>query len=69
LERYVEEGLENNVSLKRENLEVKKFLETIKQAKSLFYLHIAFNPTYSYAAGGRNINFPVGDLLNPAYNL
>lgn len=41
--------------------------ESLNQAKSLFYPHIAFKPTYSLAAGGRRIDFPVGDLLNPAY--
>jgi outer membrane protein len=64
---YVEEGLKNNLALKQESLELKKSLEAIRQAKALFYPHVSFNPTYSYAAGGRRLNFPVGDLLNPAY--
>jgi outer membrane protein len=67
LERYVEEGLKNNLALKQEALELKKSLEVIRQAKALFYPHLTFNPTYSYAAGGRRLSFPVGDLLNPAY--
>lgn len=67
LDRYVEEGLKNNLALKQESLELKKSLEAIRQAKALFYPHLTFNPTYSYAAGGRRLNFPVGDLLNPAY--
>ncbi|MCE7041131.1 TolC family protein [Dyadobacter sp. CY312] len=67
LENYVEEGLQNNLSLHQESLEIKKAMEVIRQAKALFYPRLSFNPTYSYAAGGRRLNFPVGDLLNPAY--
>ena len=67
LENYVEEGLQNNLSLHQESLEIKKSVEAIRQAKALFYPRLSFNPTYSYAAGGRRLNFPVGDLLNPAY--
>lgn len=67
LENYVEEGLQNNLSLHQESLEIKKSMESIRQAKALFYPRLSFNPTYSYAAGGRRLNFPVGDLLNPAY--
>ncbi|WP_221394433.1 TolC family protein [Dyadobacter sp. NIV53] len=67
LESYIEEGLQDNLSLKQESLEIKKSMEAINQAKALFYPRLTFAPTYSYAAGGRRLNFPVGDLLNPAY--
>lgn len=67
LEGYVQEGLRNNLSLKQETLEIQKAAEAIRQAKALFYPQITFAPTYSVAAGGRRLNFPVGDLLNPAY--
>ncbi|CAG5007349.1 hypothetical protein DYBT9275_04026 [Dyadobacter sp. CECT 9275] len=67
LETYVYEGLQNNLSLKQESLEIRKATEAIRQAKALFYPSVTFAPTYSYAAGGRRLSFPVGDLLNPAY--
>ena len=67
LEGYVREGLANNLSLRQESLEISRVAESLNQAKSLFYPRIAFNPTYSLAAGGRRLEFPVGDLLNPAY--
>ena len=67
LDSYVDEGLRNNLALQQESLEIKKSVETIRQAKALFYPRATFAPTYSYAAGGRRLNFPVGDLLNPAY--
>lgn len=68
LEAYVQEGLQNNLILKQEGLEIKKASETIRQAKALFYPKVSFNPTYSLAAGGRRLQFPVGDLLNPVYS-
>jgi outer membrane protein len=67
LEGYVQEGLRNNLALKQEGLEISRVAESLTQAKALFYPRVAFNPTYSLAAGGRRLEFPVGDLLNPAY--
>ncbi len=67
LEGYVQEGLRNNLALQQEGLEIRRVAESLTQAKALFYPRVAFNPTYSLAAGGRRLEFPVGDLLNPAY--
>jgi len=67
LEAYIHDGLANNLALRQETLEISRVTESLNQAKSLFYPRIAFNPTYSVAAGGRRLEFPVGDLLNPAY--
>ncbi|GAB3503100.1 hypothetical protein GCM10027341_31730 [Spirosoma knui] len=67
LEEYIHEGIANNLALKQESLEINRVTESLNQARSLFYPRIAFNPTYSMAAGGRRLEFPVGDLLNPAY--
>lgn len=63
----MQEGLQNNLSLKQEGYEIRRVAESLAQAKSLFYPRVAFNPTYSLAAGGRRLQFPVGDLLNPVY--
>ncbi|MCX6214775.1 TolC family protein [Spirosoma sp.] len=67
LEGYVREGLTNNLAIRQESLEISRVTESLNQAKSLFYPRVAFSPTYSLAAGGRRLEFPVGDLLNPAY--
>ncbi len=67
LDSYVREGLANNLALRQESLEISRVTESLNQARSLFYPRVAFNPTYSVAAGGRRLEFPVGDLLNPAY--
>ncbi len=67
LEAYIQEGLQNNLALRQENLEIKRVTESLNQAKALFYPRFTFNPTYSLAAGGRRLQFPVGDMLNPVY--
>ena len=67
LEDYIQEGLQNNLALRQEGIEIRRVTESINQAKALFYPRFTFNPTYSLAAGGRRLEFPVGDLLNPAY--
>ena len=67
LEEYIREGLANNLGLRQESLDINRVTESLNQARSLFYPRLAFNPTYSVAAGGRRLQFPVGDLLNPIY--
>lgn len=67
LENYIRQGLQQNLAIKTESIEIDILTESLKQAKSLFYPRVSFNPTYSLAAGGRKLEFPVGDMLNPAY--
>lgn len=68
LKNYIAEGLESNIALKQENLELEKAMKSIDIARANLYPKIAFAPTYSLAAGGRRLEFPIGDLLNPVYN-
>ncbi len=67
LERYVQEGLNNNLSLKQEQVALEKNKASVEAAKRLYYPTIALQGSYSLATGGRTIDFPVGDLLNPVY--
>ena len=68
LETYVKTGLESNLNLKQKTLNITKSLEALREANSLFKPQITFNASYSVAAGGRSIDFPIGDLLNPVYS-
>ncbi|MFC5412724.1 TolC family protein [Larkinella bovis] len=67
LRTYIQEGLQSNLALKQESLEINRVTESLTQAKALFYPRLTFNPTYSLAAGGRRLQFPVGDMINPIY--
>jgi len=67
LERYISFGLENNLALKQKQSDLEKSIEALKEARGLFYPGISFNARYTRSEGGRVIDFPVGDLLNPVY--
>ncbi len=67
LDAYVKEGLQSNLALKQENLELEKSIESLQQARALYLPRMYINATYTLAGGGRRLQFPVGDLLNPVY--
>jgi len=68
LDQYIQEGLENNLILKDKNIELQRALLTLKDARSYFLPSLDFGASYTLAAGGRTIDFPIGDLLNPVYS-
>ncbi len=65
---YIREGLASNASLKTQQFDLEKSYSALEEAKTLFMPRVNFQMQYSLAAGGRNIEFPIGDLLNPAYS-
>lgn len=67
LEEYINTGLRSNLALQQQNLDLQRSLEAVREARGLFYPAVQFNATYTRATGGRTINIPVGDLLNPVY--
>jgi outer membrane protein TolC len=67
LNEYVRYGIENNLSLQQKQSGYQKSIEALKEARGLFYPNISFNARYSVSEGGRLIDFPIGDLLNPIY--
>jgi outer membrane protein len=68
LDSYVKQGLESNLALKQKMLSYDQSLASLEEAKGMFFPNISLNARYSVASGGRTIDFPVGDLLNPVYN-
>ena len=67
LDNYIDEGLQNNLSLKQKEVNYLKSMEVLKQARALFFPDISLNARYTAAEGGRIIEFPVGTMLNPVY--
>lgn len=67
LQTYIQEALENNIALQQKNLSYQRSLEALKEAKAMFIPKLSLEARYSMAQGGRTIEFPVGDLVNPAY--
>src|SRR5215467_12808973 len=67
LKQYVDEALDNNLVLKERKISLDKSLVALKEARSLFLPTTWFEGEYTLAKGGRSIDIPVGDLLNPVY--
>jgi outer membrane protein TolC len=67
LQEYIRYGIDNNLSLRQKQAGYEKSLEALKEAYGLFYPNVSVNARYSIAEGGRVLDFPVGDLLNPVY--
>ena len=67
LDAYVAQGLHSNLALQQRRASQAKAEAALRGARALFYPTLDFNARYSVADGGRRIEIPVGDLLNPAY--
>ena len=67
LNNYVQEGLKNSQTLKQQNFQLQKAIFALSEAKTLFKPNVNFNTTLSTAQGGRKIEIPIGDLVNPVY--
>jgi outer membrane protein TolC len=67
LNNYVQEGLKNSQTLKQQNFQLQKAVFALSEAKTLFKPNVNFNTTLSAARGGRKIEIPIGDLVNPVY--
>jgi len=65
--RLVREALENNLSLKQERIALEEQRAALDQARGQYLPSLDLQARYSRARGGRTIDFPVGDLINPAY--
>lgn len=68
LDGYIEVGLKNNEVIKQHNFDINKSMYALKEARSLFYPTVSLNGSYTKAEGGRTIDIPIGDMLNPVYN-
>lgn len=62
---YVTIGLENNQEYVKQQLDTKIADEEKNFSKSLFLPNITFDASYLLAGGGRLIEIPAGDLVNP----
>lgn len=67
LEDYVREALESNLVLQQKKGALDKSMVALKEAHALFLPTTWFETQYTLTSGGRAIEIPVGDLLNPVY--
>ncbi len=67
LDQYIDEALEQNLALLQKMKAFEKSQYGEMESRGMFFPEISFQARYSVAEGGRVIDFPVGDLLNPVY--
>jgi len=68
LDTYIEEALQHNLVLRQKNIPLAKSKLALKEAEKRFKPTADFSFSYTLALGGRTIDLPIGDLLNPVYN-
>jgi outer membrane protein TolC len=68
LDSYIQIGLTTNEVIKQHNFDINKSIYALKEAYSLFYPTVSLNANYTKADGGRTIDIPIGDMLNPVYS-
>jgi outer membrane protein len=67
VERYVAEGLQSNLALQGEALEVDKAAAALSAARARFYPEVSMQSRYTRSEGGREFTLPLGSALNPVY--
>jgi outer membrane protein len=67
IDGYVSEGLKSNLGLRAQSLEVERSEAALDGARARYFPELAFAARYSRSEGGRTIDLPLGDALNPAY--
>jgi outer membrane protein TolC len=67
IDGYINTAFANNQGLTGQQLQLEKSLYALKEARALFLPNVSFGASYTKADGGRTIDLPLGDLLNPVY--
>lgn len=67
LENYLREAVANNPGLAQASFEVEAERQRLANLRAQFYPTLALQARATVAEGGRTIDFPAGDLLNPVY--
>ncbi len=67
LKGYIDEALKNSNTIREQQFQLERSMEALKEARTLFLPGVAVLGSYTGAAGGRTIDIPIGDMLNPVY--
>nr|MBP9874915.1 TolC family protein [Haliscomenobacter sp.] len=68
LTAYIQEAFQNSPKLRQSAIAFERQKLALEASRRMFLPEAAFGTTYTLAEGGRNIEFPVGDLMNPVYS-
>jgi outer membrane protein TolC len=67
LDEYIRLGLQGNLALRQQELSLEKSLQALREVRGLYLPSLGIEARISAAGGGRTIDFPVGDLVNPIH--
>lgn len=67
LDQYIRQGLESNLALKQKRFSWEMSRQLLREARGMFFPSISLESRFSFAGGGRTIDFPLGDLINPIH--
>lgn len=68
VQSYVQQALASNHALRQEEVDLERSFAALREARGAFLPSLDLEARYSRAEGGRTIDFPAGDLLNPAFS-
>jgi outer membrane protein TolC len=67
IDDYVQEALASNLALRSQQFDVERQLALLAEARSRFFPQLGLEARYTRADGGRELDLPVADLVNPVY--
>ncbi|MBO9154061.1 TolC family protein [Chitinophaga sp. GCM10012297] len=67
LDAYIQEGFSRNQAIARQNFQLERSMMALQEARAYFMPTASVISTYTKAGGGRTIDIPTGDMLNPVY--
>jgi outer membrane protein len=67
IDDYVQEALASNLALRSQQFDVERQLALLAEARSRFLPQLGFEARYTRADGGREVDLPIAELINPAY--
>lgn len=67
LDAYMQMAWAGNESIRQQKIILQRNLLALTEAKRLYMPAVNLTGTYTLAGGGRTIDLPLGNLLNPAY--
>lgn len=67
LDTYIQQAFRSNQGLQQQQFDLDRALYALREAKTLYLPTVSMLGAYTKASGGRTIDVPVGDLVNPIY--
>jgi len=64
---YLAIALDGNLGLQREDISVQQSLAALAEARGRYLPQVSLESRFSRAEGGRTLDLPLGDLINPVY--